>query len=222
MRQSILMSKIQRRFIPKIALTSAQKSLLKEAPNVYLVGLMGAGKSVVGRILAQALKRPFIDSDEEIVARTGASIVTIFEIEGESGFRAREARMIRELSVKKDIVLATGGGAVLSAESRSLLKKNGFVVYLSSAPERLLARTCYDKGRPLLQNDNPLLVLRELHEVRHPLYLDVAHVEMQTGSGQVNQVAMQVIDELTQHIAYKKAMGLNCDGAVKDLTVIND
>lgn len=205
------MIKMRKRFIPHLPLTNEQKVLLTQAPNVYLVGLMGAGKSTVGRILAQALKRPFIDSDEEIIARTGASIATIFELEGEAGFREREARVIQDLTLKQNVVLATGGGAILSEPSRALLKKNGFVVYLSSTPERLLVRTRYDKKRPLLQQEDPLAILKKLHEIRHPLYLETAHVEMKTGSGQVNQVAMQVVEALIQHIVQQQGAATQSD-----------
>lgn len=167
---------------------------------------MGSGKSTVGRILAHALQRQFFDSDEVIVERTGAAITTIFEIEGEAGFRDREARVIAELCTKNNIVLGTGGGAVLREASREVLAKSGFVVYLSSTPERLLARTRYDKSRPLLQTSDPLGTLQKLHQQRHPIYQSVAHVEIKTGVGQVTHVAMAIIDALMQQIAQQQGL----------------
>lgn len=189
----------KKRFVPHLPISTQQREVLQEIPNVYLVGLMGAGKSSVGRILAQAFKRPFLDSDEEIVKRMGATIPTIFEFEGESGFRAREAKVIHELCQFKNLVMATGGGAVLQASNRADLSNNGYVVYLSSTPERLLVRTRYDKNRPLLQNDDPLTVLKNLYAVRHPLYLEAADVVIKTGAGQITQVAMAVVQALIAH-----------------------
>lgn len=143
--------------------------------NIYLVGLMGAGKTTVGKQLARKLGRPFLDSDHEIVARTGVPIPTIFEIEGEAGFRRREAQTIAELTGLSGIVLATGGGVVLDPENRRRLHDSGWVVYLNVPPVQLYERTRHDRNRPLLQVSDPLARLRELHAMRDPLYREVAH-----------------------------------------------
>lgn len=144
--------------------------------NIYLVGLMGAGKTTVGRQLARRLGRRFYDSDHEIVARTGVAIPTIFEIEGEEGFRRRESQTIAELTSTSDIVLATGGGVVLNPENRRLLHDTGWVVYLNVPPGMLYERTRHDRNRPLLRVDDPLGKLEELHALRDPLYREVAHL----------------------------------------------
>jgi len=137
---------------------------------------MGAGKTTVGRQLAKRLGRQFFDSDHEIVARTGVPIPTIFEIEGEEGFRRREAQTIAELSEVANIVLATGGGVVLDPENRRRLHESGWVVYLNVPPVMLYERTRHDRNRPLLQVDNPLARLEELYAIRDPLYREVAHL----------------------------------------------
>ena len=144
--------------------------------NIYLVGLMGAGKTTVGRQLARRLARPFYDSDHEIVERTGVPIPTIFEIEGEEGFRKRETQTIEELSASYNIVMATGGGAVLNPENRQRLHATGWVVYLNVPPVLLFERTRHDRNRPLLQVENPLAKLEELHAARDPLYREAAHL----------------------------------------------
>lgn len=149
--------------------------------NIYLVGLMGAGKTTVGRQLARRLGRVFFDSDHEIVARTGVAVPTIFEIEGEDGFRRREAQTIAELTELDGIVMATGGGAVLNAETRKRLHESGWVVYLNVPPALLFERTKHDKNRPLLQVENPLARLEELHASRDPLYREVAHLTVEGG-----------------------------------------
>lgn len=144
--------------------------------NIYLIGLMGAGKTTVGRQLARRLGREFFDADHEIVERTGVPIPTIFEIEGEDGFRRRESQTIEELSAMRGIVLATGGGVVLSPENRQRLHETGWTVYLNVPPVMLFQRTRHDRNRPLLQVDNPLARLEELHAIRDPLYREVAHL----------------------------------------------
>ena len=144
--------------------------------NIYLVGLMGAGKTTIGRQLARRLGRRFYDSDHEIVARTGVPIPTIFEIEGEEGFRRRESMAIAELTSGADIVLATGGGVVLSPENRKRLHDSGWVVYLNVPPTMLFERTRHDRNRPLLRVENPLGKLEELHALRDPLYRETAHL----------------------------------------------
>ncbi len=149
---------------------------VNEDDNIYLVGLMGAGKTTIGRQLAKRLGRRFLDSDHEIEARTGVRIPTIFEIEGEAGFRRREAQTIAELTAEKGIVLATGGGVVLNPENRRRLHDSGWVVYLDVPPNLLYERTRHDRGRPLLQVVDPLARLRELYEARDPLYREIAHL----------------------------------------------
>ncbi|MBK7899610.1 MAG: shikimate kinase [Azonexus sp.] len=143
--------------------------------NIYLVGLMGAGKTTVGRQLARRLGRRFMDSDHEIEARTGVSVPTIFEIEGEDGFRRREAQTIKDLTGESGIVLATGGGVVLNPENRSALHDTGWVVYLNVPPELLHERTRNDRNRPLLRVEDPLARLRDLYAQRDPLYRETAH-----------------------------------------------
>ncbi|MGE5472415.1 MAG: shikimate kinase [Bacteroidota bacterium] len=143
--------------------------------NIYLVGLMGAGKTTVGRQLARRLGRVFYDSDHEIVERTGVPIPTIFEIEGEAGFRRREAQTIAELVQSSNIVMATGGGVVLDAENRRHLHDTGWVVYLNVPPRLLYERTRHDRNRPLLRVSDPLARLEELYTLRDPLYREAAH-----------------------------------------------
>lgn len=137
---------------------------------------MGAGKTTVGRMLAKRLGRLFLDSDHEIVERTGVPIPTIFEIEGEEGFRRREAQTIHELTAGSDLVLATGGGVVINPENRQRLHETGWVVYLNVPPRLLYERTRHDRNRPLLQVEDPLARLEELHAVRDPLYREAAHM----------------------------------------------
>ena len=150
--------------------------------NIYLVGLMGAGKTSVGKLLAKRLSRQFHDSDHEIEARTGVRIPVIFEIEGEAGFRQRESAVIDELTQAENIVLATGGGAVLDPRNRELLHSRGTVVYLRASVDELYNRTRRDRNRPLLQTADPRGRLAELMKVRDPLYREVAHVVVDTGS----------------------------------------
>ncbi|MRX08054.1 3-dehydroquinate synthase [Pseudoduganella sp. FT25W] len=164
--------------------------------NVFLVGLMGAGKTTIGRILARKLGLKFIDSDHEIEARTGASIPWIFEIEGEASFRRREAEVIRELCGQEGLVLATGGGAVLNAESRALLKSRGTVVYLRATVHSILQRTAHDKNRPLLQTADPRKKLEELMAVRDPLYTEIADLVIDTGRPNVQSMVQTILNQL--------------------------
>ena len=144
--------------------------------NIYLVGLMGAGKTTVGRQLAKRLGRQFFDSDHEIVERTGVPIPTIFEIEGEDGFRRREAQTLHDLTAGTGLVLATGGGVVINPENRRRLNETGWVVYLNVPPRLLFERTRHDRNRPLLHVEDPLARLEELHAARDPLYRETAHL----------------------------------------------
>lgn len=164
--------------------------------NIFLVGLMGAGKTTVGRALAKKLNKRFIDSDHEIEARTGASIPLIFEIEGEESFRQREAEVIRDLTAQQDIVLATGGGAILNAESRALLHSRGTVIYLRASVNSILQRTSHDKNRPLLQTADPRKRIEELARQREPYYCEVAHIVIDTGRPNVQWLMHSILTKL--------------------------
>ncbi|MDF3835003.1 shikimate kinase [Cupriavidus basilensis] len=165
-------------------------------PNLFFVGLMGAGKTTVGRTVARRLSYPFFDSDHELEARCGVRIPIIFEHEGEAGFRDREALMIDELSQRSGIVLATGGGAVLRPENRAHLKARGTVVYLRASPHDLWLRTRHDRNRPLLQTEDPKGRLEALYGERDPLYREVADFIIETGKPSVAQLANMVLMQL--------------------------
>ncbi|WP_413672887.1 bifunctional shikimate kinase/3-dehydroquinate synthase AroKB [Massilia cellulosiltytica] len=164
--------------------------------NIFLVGLMGAGKTTIGRLLARRLDMTFIDSDHEIEARTGATIPWIFEIEGEASFRRREADVIRELTAQNGIVLATGGGAVLNPASRALLAERGTVIYLRASVSSILARTAHDKNRPLLQTADPRRKLEDLTAQREPLYREIADMVIDTGRPNVQSMVQTILDQL--------------------------
>src|SRR5205085_11880077 len=166
--------------------------------NIFLVGLMGAGKTSVGKLLARRLGKTFYDSDHEIERTTNVRIPVIFEIEGEAGFRARESRMLEDLAKLPDIVLATGGGAVLSPHNRALLSQHGTVVYLRASPRDLWQRTRHDRNRPLLQTDDPLAKLTDLYAHRDPLYREVADVIVDTGNQSLMSLAHRLEQKLSQ------------------------
>jgi len=149
--------------------------------NIILVGLMGAGKSTIGRNIAKRLNKDFYDSDRVIEERTGVDISTIFEIEGEQGFRDREEQVIEELCKMKNIVIATGGGSILREKSRKNIRKYGHVVYLQTSAELLYSRIRYDKSRPLMQTNSPLETLKKLLCDREPYYLELADSVIKTG-----------------------------------------
>jgi|TARA_Y100001973_G_C4956336_1_gene212748 shikimate kinase len=170
---------------------------MAEKRNIFLVGPMGAGKSTIGRQLARQLHLEFFDSDAEIERRTGADIAWVFELEGEEGFRAREEKVIEELTENSGIVLATGGGSILSKESRNRLSARGIVVYLQTPIEKQLARTQRDKRRPLIaEADDPRAVLEELAEQRNPLYEEIADVVVRTDE----QSAKFVVDKIIEQV----------------------
>ena len=164
--------------------------------NIFLIGLMGAGKSTVGRMLAKRLGKTFFDSDHEIEKRCGVKIPTIFEMEGEEGFRKRESAVIKDLTQMQDIVLATGGGSVLLSENRTYLHENGYVVYLRANPHELWVRTRNDKGRPLLNTPDSQKKLKELFDIRDPLYTSIAHQTVETGKPNVNQLTNKLVMQL--------------------------
>jgi shikimate kinase len=170
--------------------------VMKGGGSIFLVGMMGAGKTTVGRLLARRLRLRFVDSDREIEARCGVKIPLIFEIEGEAGFRAREAVAIEALTSLGGVVLATGGGAVLAEPNRQHLAARGIVVYLSARPEDLYERVRHDRNRPLLAGGEPLARLRQLHVQRDPLYRSVADITLETGAQSVQALARELIERL--------------------------
>jgi len=169
---------------------------MANSKNVFLIGPMGAGKSAVGRHLARLMHLDFVDSDEEIENRTGVDISFIFEKEGEEGFRKREVKMIDELSQRQGIVLATGGGAILDADSRSRLGARGFVVYLHTTVQQQLDRTQRGRKRPLLEDGDQMSVLEALMEVRDPLYREIADLTTETDGRRVQAVARDLADAI--------------------------
>lgn len=172
---------------------------MKNIPgNIFLVGPMGAGKTTIGRRLAQVLNQDFADSDREIERRTGASIPLIFEMEGEAGFRAREKAVIADLTRKSGIVLATGGGVVLDPANRRCLTEHGLVIYLKTSVNEQLRRTRHDPNRPLLQTADPRARLEELLKIRAPLYREVANLVVCTDGRHVKRVVQTILRCLEQ------------------------
>lgn len=160
---------------------------------IFLVGMMGAGKTTIGRGLARVLGRDFLDLDHEIESRCGVRIIHIFDIEGEEGFRRRECSVLEQCSSQADLVLATGGGAVLAAENRRVLKARGVVIYLRATPEELYSRVARDRNRPLLQTADPQARIRDLLAQREPLYEEVADIVFDTGTMPVHHVVKALV-----------------------------
>ncbi len=167
-------------------------------PNLFLVGPMGAGKTTIGKRLAQIKGMEFIDSDHEIEARTGVDIPYIFEKEGETGFRKRERDIINELTQQENIVLATGGGAILHPDNRRDLANRGIVIYLHATIEQQLERTRSSTRRPLLQVDDPRAQLEKLIQEREPLYREIADIVIETDGQQTRNLARVIADRLDQ------------------------
>lgn len=170
--------------------------------NLILVGMMGAGKTTMGKTLARHLGKTFVDSDEEIQKRTGVTIPHIFDVEGEAGFRQRESSVIEDLLGRDNMVLATGGGAVLAEQNRLVLRQNGVVVYLKASVHDLWQRTRHDRNRPLLQTDDPRAKLQALFQQRDPLYLEVADIVIQSGRQSVHALMLHLVSEIE---AYRKS-----------------
>ncbi|MDN3988178.1 shikimate kinase [Zwartia vadi] len=170
--------------------------LLEHDSPIFLVGMMGAGKTTIGKALARVLNREFIDLDHELEARCGVRIPVIFEIEGEQGFRKRECQVLDDCTVKPNIVMATGGGAVLAEENRLALKSRGIVLYLRASVEELYRRTSRDRNRPLLATPDPKATLRTLLGQREPLYESVADIVVDTGTTSVNHLVAHIVERL--------------------------
>lgn len=170
---------------------------------LFLVGMMGAGKTTIGRGLARALGRPFLDLDHELEARCGVRVPVIFEIEGEPGFRRRESTALAECTRRRDIVLATGGGVILAEENRRALRSRGVVIYLAADADELYRRTCRDRNRPLLATADPRATLRTLRALRDPLYREVADLVVETGSMPVPALVKSLLPQL---IAFEKTL----------------
>ena len=205
----------------KILASTGQMSTRFGNGNIFLIGMMGAGKTTIGKSLANYLGKQFIDTDHEIQERTGVKIPVIFEIEGEEGFRKRETEVLRELVKKDNIVLATGGGVVLSEENRMLLAQSGNVVYLRASVNDLHRRTRYDKSRPLLQTKNSHKKLTELFSQRDDLYRDTAHVIVDSGKQGVRQLVQKLVNKLI-HYNSSRCSGNNMQTITVDFVPSSD
>jgi shikimate kinase len=168
--------------------------------NVFLIGPMGSGKTSIGKHLAKMLKLNFHDCDQEIEHATGASVNLIFDVEGEEGFRLRENQMLRQLTTKTGILIATGGGVVCNEENRRLLRSRGFVVYLKTSVENQLKRLSQDRNRPLLQAEDKAQRLMDLARARNPLYDDTADLVFTTGNSSVYESAKELSIAIQQHV----------------------
>ena len=166
---------------------------------------MGSGKSTIGRLLSNELKLEFVDSDKVIVDRAGADIPWIFDVEGEEGFRDREQTVIDLITQQDDIVLATGGGAVMRPANREFLRSRGFVIYLETSIDQQIERTARDRNRPLLQTQDPRKTLETLLEKRDPLYRDTADIILRTDRRHPRMVISEIVKALKKHRVLKSA-----------------
>ncbi len=173
---------------------------MHEKKNIYLVGPMAAGKSTVGKLLASRLNKDFYDTDEEIIKCTGVEIALIFELEGEGGFRKREAEKLQKLAQLNGVVVATGGGIILNEENRQTLKETGTVIYLKCSVTQQLKRTKFDTKRPLLQTKSPKLKLEELMRHRAPIYESVADITVSTDRMNSKRVIRGLLESLAESL----------------------
>lgn len=173
---------------------------MEKQKNIVIVGMMGSGKSTIGRLLATQLGRTFVDSDQAIEQKTGVNIATIFEVEGEEGFRQREQLIITELLAQPQLVLATGGGAVIHTNTRNLLKNHALVIYLKADPHELWRRIQHSRHRPLLHTPNPLETLQKLLREREYYYEETAHLIIPTKRQSVKKLVQHITERLNQPI----------------------
>jgi shikimate kinase len=185
------------RFRVASASAGSRANKVADTSRIFLIGPMGTGKTTIGSQLAHGLKFAFVDSDQELEARTGASISLIFDVEGEAGFRERECKIIDELTQRNDVVVATGGGVVMRPENCDCLSQRGFVIYLKSPVEALIQRVRFDQSRPLLRTVDPEQTLRDLMVVREPLYSSIADFVIDTGALTVKQVIKKIMSQLS-------------------------
>lgn len=169
-------------------------------PNIYFIGPMGSGKTTIGQRVAVQLGLEFVDSDHELEAQTGASVNLIFDVEGEAGFRARESRMLEQLTRRQGVLVATGGGVVTQARNRELLSRHGLVVYLRTSVAQQLSRLRRDRSRPLLQTDDRRERLERLAEERNPLYQEVADIEFPSQSRSPDVSARKLVAQILEHL----------------------
>ena len=173
--------------------------MVKNNINIFLIGPMGSGKTSIGALIAKALAKEFVDTDQEIEASTGVDISYIFDVEGESGFRKREEALVASMTQKKNIVLATGGGAIESEKNRRCLASNGFVVYLETTIDDQVLRAKPSRKRPLLENVDPKKKLQELMQKRKGLYESIADTIVNTEGHNSHSLAKQVIENFDAH-----------------------
>lgn len=166
--------------------------------NIYLIGIMGVGKTTIGRKLAKLFDQPFIDTDQELAKRNGVTVSHIFDIEGEVGFRKRETKLLAELATEFSGVVATGGGLVTQAENRKLLAESGKVVYLRASLSTLWSRLRNCTNRPLLQTENPKQKLAELLAQRESMYTLAADFVVPVGKGTASQIAKQIKNSINE------------------------
>ncbi|GJM07608.1 MAG: shikimate kinase [marine bacterium B5-7] len=169
---------------------------LNKSQSIFLIGPMGAGKTTIGRYLAKELQRDFVDTDEEIVSRTGADLAWIYDVEGDAGFRKREQKMIDELTQRPGIVLATGGGAVLHERNRTALSSRGFVIYLEVSVDQQVVRTEKDQRRPSLRNQDREQFFSDMQRDRDTLYESIADLTVSTNKKSVRNVAVKLLKML--------------------------
>ncbi len=180
--------------------------------NIFLVGPMGSGKTTLGRRAAEALGLEFLDCDQELEKQTGVSVSLIFDIEGEAGFRARETRMLREMTARQGVLVATGGGAVIRRTNREMLRRNGFVVWLRTSVEQQLARLARDKARPLLQTPEREERLYKLAGKRDPLYEELADLVFDSRNRNVKYAADRLVTAIRKNWAPGAPESLRADG----------